>query len=55
MARHFGTATIQEVVTYFHRDASTFSRHIGKIDASVRSRDRGMSQLSQYINTLTQA
>ena len=55
LARHFGTATIQELAAYFHRDASTFSRHIGKIDASVRSRKGGMRKLNQYIRALTQA
>ena len=55
LARHFGTATIQELAAYFHRDASTFSRHIGKIDASVRSRKKGMRKLNQYIRALTQA
>lgn len=55
LARHFGTATIQEVAAYFHRDASTFSRHIGQIDAAVRGREGNMPQLSKYINALTQA
>lgn len=55
LARHFGTATIQEVASYFHRDASTLSRHIGKIDARVRSRKGGMPKLNQYIKALTQA
>ena len=30
------TATMQEVVVYFHRNVSTFSRYIGQIDAAVR-------------------
>ena len=55
LARHFGTATIQEVAAYFHRDASTFSRHIGKMDASARSRKGGLPTLNQYIKALTQA
>ena len=55
LARHFGTATIQEVAAYFHRDASTFSRHIGQLDAAVRGGEGAMPQLSQYIHALTQA
>ena len=39
LARHFGAASTQEVATYFHRDASTLSRHLGKIDAGMRGRD----------------
>lgn len=55
LARHFGTATIQEVATYFDRDASTLSRHLGKIDAGVRGRDGSLPQLNKYIKALTQA
>ena len=55
LARHFGTATIHEVAAYFHRDASTVSRHLGKIDVGVRSRKGGMPKLNQYIKALTQA
>ncbi len=35
LARHFGTAAIKDVATSWNRDASTLSRQIGKIDASV--------------------
>jgi hypothetical protein len=38
LARHFGTGTIHEVAAYFYLDASTFSRHIGNIDAGVSDR-----------------
>ena len=55
LARHFGAATIQEVAAYFHRDASTLSRHIGKIDAAERKGKGAIPQLSKYISTLTQA
>ena len=48
LARHFRTSTIQEVAAYFHRDASTFSRYIGKIDAGVRGRKGGMPKLNEY-------
>lgn len=55
LARHFGTVTIQEVANYFHRDASTFSRHIEKLEAAVRNRKGGIPKLDQYIKALTQA
>ena len=55
LARHFGAASTQEVATYFHRDASTLSRHLGKIDAGMRGRDGLTPQLRKYIKTITQA
>lgn len=55
LARHFGTASTQEVATYFHRDASTLSRHLGKIDAGMRGSDGLTPQLRKYIKTITQA
>lgn len=55
LARYFWTATTQEVATYFHLDASTFSRPIGKIDVGERGPVGGKSQLSKYITAFTQA
>ena len=53
LARHFEAATTQEVAIYFYRDASTFSRHIEKLDVEVRRRKGGLPQLNQYIKALT--
>ena len=55
LTRHFGTAAIKDVATSWHRDASTLSRQIGKIDASVRGPDGLTPQLREYIKALTPA
>ncbi len=55
LARYFGTATIQEVVAYFDRDASTCRRRLSEINAAVRGREGEMPQLKKYIRALTQA
>jgi len=55
LARHFGTAAIQEMATYWNREASTLSRQIGKIDASGQGKNGFSPQLLGYINALTQA
>jgi hypothetical protein len=39
---------------YFHRDASTFSRYIEKIDAGVRRRKGNMPKLNQYLKAFPQ-
>jgi hypothetical protein len=44
-----------DVAIYFQRDSSTFSRHIGKIDAKAKNSDKLRGRLKGYINTLTQA
>jgi hypothetical protein len=43
------------VAIYFQRDSSTFSRHIGKIDAKAKNSDKLRDRLNDYINTLIQA
>lgn len=54
LARHFEAATIQEVAAYFYRDASTFSRHIGKIDAAER-KGKGGDTSGEQIHFCTYA
>ena len=55
LARYFGTGSIQEVATYWNRDPSTLSRHMGKIDASLSGKERLSPQLREYIKAITQA
>lgn len=55
LARQLGAASTKETAFFFHREASTFSRHIGKIDAEARASKVFRKLLKGYINTLTQA
>ncbi len=55
LARRLGGNTIKEVAHYFQRDASTFSRQIGNIDAKAKNSGRLRERLDEWSNTLTQA
>jgi len=55
LARRLGAASTKEVAVFFHREASTFSRHIGRIDAEARASKVFRNMLKGYINTLTRA
>jgi len=35
LSRRLGTDSTKDVASYFRRESSTFSRHIGKIDAKA--------------------
>ncbi|MBL3600676.1 MAG: transposase [gamma proteobacterium endosymbiont of Lamellibrachia anaximandri] len=55
LARRLRTASIQEAASHFHRDASTLSRNIGKIEARARASDRLRKRLEGYLYALIQA
>jgi chromosomal replication initiation ATPase DnaA len=48
-------SSITDVVIYFQRESSTFSRYIRKIDAKAKNSDKLRDKLNDYIKTLTQA
>jgi putative transposase len=49
------SSSITDVAIYFQRDSSTFSRHIGKIDAKAKNSDKLRDRLNGYINALMHA
>jgi chromosomal replication initiation ATPase DnaA len=49
------SSSITDVASYFQRESSTFSRHIGKIDAKAKNSDKLRDRLNGYINALMQA
>jgi chromosomal replication initiation ATPase DnaA len=49
------SSSITDVAIYFQRESSTFSRHMGKIDAKAKSSDKLRDRLNGYINTQTHA
>ena len=55
LGRQLGSGSIKDVASYFRRESSTFSRHIGTIDAKTRDSDQLRRQLNNYINALKQA
>jgi REP element-mobilizing transposase RayT len=55
LSRCLGASSIKDVAIYFQRESSTFSRHIGAIDAKIKNSDTLRDRLNGYINTLTQA
>jgi chromosomal replication initiation ATPase DnaA len=55
LSRRLEFSYITDVAIYFQREYSTFSRHIGKIDAKAKNSDKLRDRLNSYINTLTQA
>ena len=55
IARQLKTATIKEAASYFQREASTFSRHVGVVDSKMKKSRKLKRRLNGYINTLTQA
>jgi hypothetical protein len=48
-------ASIKDVASYFRRDPSTFSRHVGKIDGKLKASEELQNRLSRAINAITQA
>lgn len=52
--RQLGAGSIKEVALYFQRDSSTFSRHIGRIDAAVKQSNHFRNRLNNYKNVITQ-
>lgn len=50
-----GAGSVKDMAIYFQRESSTFSRHIGKIDAKARNSNQLRDRLNGYINTITQA
>jgi hypothetical protein len=55
LSRRLGASSIKDVATYFQRESSTFSRHVGKIDAGVKTSDKLRNRLNGYVNAITQA
>ncbi len=55
LSRRLGASSIKDVAIYFKREPSTFSRHIGTIDANARNSDKLRDRLNGYINAITQA
>ena len=55
LSQQLGACSIKDVAIYFRRESSTFSRHIGRIDAKAKNSDRYRERLNGCINTLTQA
>ncbi len=53
--RRLGAGSIKDVAVYFQRESSTFSRHIGKIDAKAKHSDQLRDRLNRYISTISQA
>ncbi len=53
--RRLGGGSIKDVAIYFQRESSTFSRHIGKIDAKAKNSDKLRDRLNRHIDTITQA
>ncbi len=53
--RRLGTGLIKDAAVYFHRESSTFSRQVGKIDARSRSSEEFRGVLNGYIGTVAQA
>jgi chromosomal replication initiation ATPase DnaA len=43
------SSSITDVAIYFQRESSTFSRHIGKIDAKAKNSDKLRDRLNGYI------
>jgi putative transposase len=55
LSRRLESSSITNVASYFQRDSSTFSRHIGKIDAKAKNSDKLRDKLKGYIDALMQA
>lgn len=55
LSRQLGAGTIKDVAIYFQRESSTFSRHIGNIDAKAKASGELRRMLNGYIKTITQA
>ena len=55
LSRRLGTDSTKDVASYFRRESSTFSRHIGKIDAKAKHSDQFRDRLNRHINTLVSA
>lgn len=55
LSRQLGACSIKDVATYFKRESSTFSRHIGRIDAEAKNSNELLDRLNGYINAITQA
>jgi chromosomal replication initiation ATPase DnaA len=49
------SSSITDVASYFQHESSTYSRHIGKIDAKTKNSDKLRDRLNGYINALIQA
>ena len=49
LSRQLGTDSTKDVAAYFQRESSTFSRHIGKIDAKAKHSDQFRDRLNRYI------
>ena len=55
LSQRLRTCSIKDVATYFRREASTFSRHIGNIDVKAKHSDQFRDRLNRHINTIAQA
>jgi REP element-mobilizing transposase RayT len=54
LGRHLGSGSIKDVALYFQRESSTFSRHIGAIDAKAKNSDQLRKRLNKYLKKLKQ-
>jgi hypothetical protein len=52
LSRRLEAGSIKDVATYFQRESSTFSRHVGKIDTEAKVSDKLRNRLNEYINLL---
>ncbi len=55
LGRQLGSGSITDMAHYFQRESSTFSRHIGTVDAKKRGSEPLRKRLNKYIKALKHA
>ncbi len=55
LSQRLGAGSIVNVAAFFQRTSSTFSRHIGKMEAAARGSKKLRNRLGGYLKAITQA